>query len=150
SVEERAVAWPRRYRTDARPQGDPARVRAAVQAIAAARRPIAIVGSGVWWSDAAAELRQLVERLDLPLLSERLGRGSLPADHRLNLGLSAVALSDVAIQALRCCDLLLMLGARFDYLIENGDPAVLDPAATVVQVDLEPEEIGRGRDVDVG
>src|SRR5439155_19119225 len=47
SVEEGAVGWPRRYRTDARPQGDPALVRAAVQAIAASRSPIAIVGRRV-------------------------------------------------------------------------------------------------------
>jgi acetolactate synthase-1/2/3 large subunit len=94
--------------------------------------------------------RRVVERLDLPLFSERLGRGSLPADHRLNLGLSAVALSDAALHALKRCDLLLMLGARFDYLIEYGDPAVLNPAASVVQIDLEPEEIGFGHDVDLG
>src|SRR5262249_17570447 len=126
AVDEAAVPWPRRYRTDAWPLGDPAYVREAVDRIARARRPVAIVGSGVWWSDAAAELRQVLEQLDLPLLSERLGRGSLPAHHRLNLGLSAVALSDVALHALQRCDLLVMLGARFDYLIENGDPAVLN------------------------
>jgi acetolactate synthase-1/2/3 large subunit len=149
-AEESAVRWPRRYRTAARPQADPALVREAVRAIARAERPLAIVGSGVWWSDAAAELRRVVERLDLPLLSERLGRGSLPADHRLNLGPSAVALSDVALHALKRCDVLVMLGARFDYLIEYGDPTVLNPAAAVVQVDLEPEEIGYGHDVDLG
>src|SRR5262245_37448440 len=149
-VEESAIRWPRVGAVGGRPRGDPAQVRAAVRAIAGAERPLAIVGSGVWWSDAAAELRRVLERLDLPLLSERLGRGSLPADHRLNLGLSAVALSDVALHALKRCDLLVMLGARFDYLIEYGDPSVLNPEAAVVQVDLEPEEIGFGHDVALG
>ena len=142
------VPWPRPRRTEARPQGDPARVREAVGLIGRAQHPVAIVGSGVWWSDAAAELRQLVERLNVPLFSERLGRGTLPINHRLNLGLSAVALSDAAIHALKRCDLLLMLGARFDYLIEYGD--ILDRSAAVVQVDLEPEEIGRVHDADLG
>jgi acetolactate synthase-1/2/3 large subunit len=147
TVDAAGLRWPRRP-VQARPQGEPALVREAVGMIARARRPVAVAGSGVWWSDAAGELRQLVERLGLPLFSERLGRGTLPADHRLNLGLSAVALSDAAIRALQRCDLLLMLGARFDYLIEYGD--LLDPSASVVQVDLEPEEIGRVHDAELG
>ncbi|HEY3079850.1 MAG TPA: thiamine pyrophosphate-binding protein [Chloroflexota bacterium] len=150
TVEGAEPRWPRGWRTDARVPGDPARVREALAMVARAERPVAIVGSGVWWSDGAAELRAVVERLDVPLFSERLGRGTLPADHRLNGGLSAVALNDAAIHALRCCDLLLVLGARFDYLIEYGDPSVLNPSATVVQIDLEPEEIGAVRGVDLG
>jgi acetolactate synthase-1/2/3 large subunit len=150
TVEESQVRFPRRYRTDARPQGDPALVREAVRAIARAERPVAIVGSGVWWSDATAEMRRFLERAHVPVFTERMGRGTLPATHALNCGVGAVALNDVAIHALQRCDLLMMLGARFDYLIEYGEPPLVRPDLPVIQVDIEAEEIGYNRDVDLG
>lgn len=139
------VRLPHGYLSHARPQGDPALVREAVALLGRAQRPLLIAGSGVWWSEGAAALRVLVERLARPVLSERLGSGSLPAGHPLNFVLSAVALT-----ALKHCDLLVMLGARFDYLLDYGDPPVLNPTARVIQVDVEPEEIGYNHAVDLG
>lgn len=150
TVEESQVRFPKDYRTDARPQGDPDLIREAVRMIARAERPVAILGSGVWWSDAAEEMRRFVERANVPIFAERMGRGTLRADHPLNFGLGAVALNDTLIAALKRCDLLVMLGARFDYLIEYGEPTVLSRDTRVIQVDIEPEEIGYNRDVDLG
>lgn len=150
TVEESQVRFPKNYRTDARPQGDPDLVREAVRMIAGAERPVVILGSGVWWSDAAEEMRRFVEKANVPIFAERMGRGVLPADHPLNFGLGAVALNDVLIAALKRCDLLVMLGARVDYLLEYGEPTVLSRDVPVIQVDIEHEEIGYNRDVDLG
>jgi acetolactate synthase-1/2/3 large subunit len=149
-VEESQVCYPKKYRTDARSQGDPDLVREAVRMIARAKRPVVILGSGVWWSNAAEDVRWFVEQANVPVFAERMGRGTLPANHPLNFGLSAVASSEIPIFALKRCDLLVMLGARFDYVIEYGEPPILSRDVPVVQVDIEPEEIGYNRDVDLG
>jgi len=149
-VEESQVRFPKKYRTTARSQGDSELIREAVQMITLAKCPVVVLGSGVWWSSAAEEVRRFVEKAYVPVFSERLGRGTLPANHPLNFGLSAVASSDIPIYALKRCDLLVMLGARFDYLIEYGEPPILSRDVPVIQVDIEAEEIGYNRDVDLG
>jgi acetolactate synthase-1/2/3 large subunit len=149
-VEESQVCYPKKYRTDARSQGDPDLVREAVRMMARAKRPVVILGSGVWWSNAAEEVRRFVEQANVPVFAERMGRGTLPANHPLNFGLSAVASSEIPIFSLKRCDLLVMLGARFDYVIEYGEPPILSRDVPVVQVDIEPEEIGYNRDVELG
>lgn len=150
TIEESQVQFPKKYKTDARPSSDPDLVREVVRMISMAERPVAVLGSGVWWSNAAEEVRRFVEQANVPVFSERMGRGTLPAKHPLNFGLSAVASSDIPIFALKRCDLLVMLGARFDYVIEYGEPPILSRDVPVVQVDIEPEEIGYNRDVDLG
>ena len=150
TVEETQVSFPKKYRTDARPSGDPARIQEAVRMMGRAKRPVVVLGSGVWWSQAADEVRRFVEQANLPVFSERMGRGTLLAQHPLNFGLSAVVSNDAAIFALKRCDLLIMLGARFDYVIEFGEPPILNRDVPVIQVDTQAEEIGYNRDVDLG
>lgn len=149
-VEEREVQFPVRYRLHGRPLGDPGLIEAAARLITAADRSVVLAGSGVWWSDAMRELREFVEAAHLPLFTERMARGSLPPDHPLCLGISAVQLNPASVLALRESDLIVLVGGRVDYLIEHGQPPVVNPNARLVQIDLEPEEIGHNRDVDVG
>ena len=149
-VDEAEVYFPIRSRAEGRPLGDPELVARAADLIAAARRPIVLAGSGVWWSDAAQELRDVVEAAGLPLFTERMARGMLPPDHPLYAGLGAVQLNPACRLALRESDLVLIVGGRVDYLTDFGRPPINNPAARVIQIDIEPEEIGHNRDVDVG
>ena len=120
-----------------RPLAEPAAIERAVRAIAAAERPLLIIGKGVAWSDAADEARLLVERLQIPFIPSPMGKGVVPDDHPLCVASArSVALSEA--------DLVVMAGARFNWLFHFGEPPRFAPDVEVVQIDIEPDEIGNG------
>lgn len=63
--------------------GDPAEVRRVVELLARAERPVIIAGDGVYWSDAASELLELAELLEIPTCTRRTARGAVPESHPL-------------------------------------------------------------------
>ena len=150
TVPEAQVVRAQGGRAVARPLGDPEQVARAAALLSTAERPVVVAGSGVWWSGASAELAALVEAASAPVFTGRIGRGSVPADHPLCYGIAAVSVNDVFARALAECDLVLMVGGRFDSMLGFGRPPVCNPDARAIQIDVEPEEIGRNRPVDVG
>lgn len=125
------------------PAGDPAAVRRAMELLRHARRPIILSGSGSLWADAGEEMRQLVERLQIPFYTTPLGRGILPEDHPLSL-LSARTV------AFREADLVLILGTRSNFISSYLLPPRLSEKARIIMVNIDPQEIGHNRPVDVG
>ena len=140
-VDEAEVVLPRNYRTAARSQGDPDLVKAAVELLLRAEKPIIIAGGGVWWSQAAKELLEFIELTKIPLFSglDRVP-GYIPADHSLCLPM--VANQDA--------DVVLLLGARLDFRLWYGRSPMFDSNSKWIQVDIEPTEIGRNRPIDIG
>ena len=69
-----------------RSQGDPTAVDRATEAIGKAQRPVIIAGQGVLYSDACAELRELSERLGIPVMTSLEGKSAFPESHPLSLG----------------------------------------------------------------
>lgn len=136
-VEEEEITIPKNYRTTARPQGDPALVKEAVDLLLAAERPLVIDGSGVWWSQAAEELQAFIELTKIPLGT---GLGNLPADHPLCLPRVGTERADVVF----------LLGARLDFRLRFGRSPMFSENSRWVQVDIEPTEIGRNRPIDIG
>ena len=63
--------------------GDPDAVATAGRLLDQATHPILFVGSQIWWDDAGDALRALAERAGVPVFMNAMGRGALPADHRL-------------------------------------------------------------------
>jgi thiamine pyrophosphate-dependent acetolactate synthase large subunit-like protein len=141
AVEEEKVYWPANYYTDAPPLGNPAHVQRAAELLRRAERPILIIGKGVRWSEPTAELRQLVESLGLPFLTSPMGRGFLPDDHPLNF---AAARSTM----MRDADVVLVVGSRLNWVFGFGRQFRTD--AKIIHIDIEPEEIGANRGVEVG
>ena len=141
AVDAERVRWPERYYTQARPQGDPDQVKRAAELLRTAERPMMIVGKGVRWSEPALELRQLVETLGMPFMASPMGRGFIPDDHPLNFGTARSALMGNA-------DVILVVGARLTWMFGFGRSFA--PDATIIQIDIEPEEIGVNRAVEVG
>jgi acetolactate synthase-1/2/3 large subunit len=135
------VADPATFR--ARSSGDPALVDDAVRLLAQAERPLVLTGSGILWSNAEAELQQLVELLGLPFYTTPQGRGVVPDDHALSF-LAARA------TAFREADLLLVIGTRINYIIGHLAPPRFNANAKVIQVDIDASEIGHNRPADVG
>lgn len=149
-VDDGKIAWPKRPQSSSRPSADPGLLKEAAMAIAMAKRPVAVAGSGVWFAGAGAALRRFVEAAEIPLFTIRMGRGALPDDHPMCFG-PAIHLAPGAVRsAMANADLILMIGARFNFLLNYGRPNFINPNATVIQIDIDGSEIGRNRDVHIG
>ncbi|HKF77724.1 MAG TPA: thiamine pyrophosphate-binding protein, partial [Candidatus Dormibacteraeota bacterium] len=142
-VEPAEVRWARADLQRRRPLGDPALVDRAVGLLERAERPALVCGSGVLWSEASEQLQAWVDRSGIPFWTTPQGRGVIPEDHPLCF-LSARA------TAFREADLVFVIGTRLNYVIDYGRPPRIAEGARLVQVDIDPEELGRTRDVDVG
>ncbi len=141
-VEETEVTFPSNYRTAGRPQGDPALVTKAVELLLGAKRPLVIAGSGIWWSRAEKELKELIELYKLPLILTQMARGAVPEDHPLCFGPTRVGT--------RQADVILFIGARLNWLLNFGRPGLFGEGGKWIQIDIEPREIGRNRPIDIG
>ena len=141
-IPEDAVQWCEpQERT--RPQADPAAVETALRLIEKASRPLIISGSGVIWSGAEAALQLLVERAGIPFWSTPQGRGVIPEDHRLSfLGARSIAFKET--------DLIIEVGTRQNYVIDYARPPRWNADARLIQIDIDPGEIGRHRPADAG
>lgn len=142
SVDEAQVPWPQSYRTRARVEGDSAMVRQAVDLLLAAQKPVIISGGGVRWSEAAGELQELAELAQLPVVLVALGRGCVPEDHPMCFGPTRVSAAGA--------DVILVVGARLNWELGFGRPPLFAQGAKLIQVDIDAQEIGRNRGVDVG
>ncbi len=130
-------------------RGDPADVAAAVDLIAAARRPVLYVGGGVLKARAAEALRELAELTGIPVVTTLMARGAFPDSHELALGMPGMHGNYTAVMAMQEADLLVALGARFDDRV-TGRLDGFAPGARIVHVDIDPAEISKVRRADVG
>lgn len=147
-IDEDEVPFPDRYRTGARPGGDPNRIDQALDLLTKSERPLIVAGSGACLSRAEEELLKLAESMNIPVLSCNAGRGVLPDTHPLSFGsYLPISLSPASI-ALTMADCVLVLGTRFNKFFAYG--YLIGEEARVIQVDIDPAEIGRNRSVDIG
>ncbi|MGE0679860.1 MAG: thiamine pyrophosphate-binding protein [Candidatus Binatia bacterium] len=142
-VDDEKLYWPTKYRVDARPAGDPALVKRAIELLAKAQHPLLVTGSGVLWSGAAAELRQFVEATGIPFFTTPQGRGVIPEDHPR-------AFPAARSMAFREADVVLVIGARANSMLSFLRAPRFSPDAKFINVNLDGKEIGHNRDVEVG
>ena len=133
-----------------RPAPDSRDIDQLVQLLQAAERPVVIAGSGIWWSDACAELAQFIRCWSLPLYTVCLARGAVSDLDPLCFGYGDPSLNRASQKAFQQADLILVLGKRIDYRLALGGPRLLNPQAKVVQVDIHPQELGLNRRLEVG
>lgn len=138
-VEEDTVAWGASPRP-APPAGDRDAIREAVRLLKAAERPLVITGSGVLWSGAAEALHAFIERTRLPFFTTPQGRGVIPDDHPL-------AFLNARSTALKQADVMLIVGTRFNVILNFGRPPRFAPDVKVIMVNTDAEELGKGRPV---
>ena len=143
TVDEEHVPIPAPAPEPARPLAEPQRITQALEVLKEAERPLLIVGKGAGWSMAEDELLQFVDRTRIPFLTSPMGAGMLPPDHPMNV-------SAARTQALKGADTILMVGARFNWLFHFGQPPRFAPDFKLVQVDIEPSEIGTNVPATVG
>ena len=114
----------------------------AAKAIEDARRPLIYAGGGVIGSGASAELKELAEKMQIPVATTLMGMGSFPATSHLYLGMLGMHGTRYANYAVSECDLLITAGARFDDRV-TGNLASFAPHAQVIHIDVDAAEIGK-------
>jgi acetolactate synthase-1/2/3 large subunit len=132
---------------------DPEGVVKAVDMLLAAERPVILVGQGVRYGGACADLLRLAERLQIPVASSASGLGAIDTKHPLALGLVARGGHYQANHATRQADVLLALGVRFDDRTSSSwisGYSFTIPPTRLIHVDIDPEEIGRNYPVALG
>ncbi len=113
-----------------------------------AERPVFLVGGGVISSGAAQEVRELAERLNLPVTMTLMGLGGFPGDHEQSLGMLGMHGTYYANMAVANCDVLLAVGARFDDRV-TGKVDAFAPHAKIIHIDIDPTSIQKNVKVDV-
>ncbi|HEV2107852.1 MAG TPA: thiamine pyrophosphate-dependent enzyme [Thermomicrobiales bacterium] len=126
----------------ARPSGDPDLIAKAAKLLGEAERPIIYSGGGVLIGEAWEELRQLAELLQAPVVMTNNGKGAL--SDRDYLAHNTVA----GMELLPDADVIFAVGTRF--VEPSTSRWGLAPGRTVIQLDIDPEEIGRNYPVTVG
>jgi acetolactate synthase I/II/III large subunit len=124
-----------------------------IDQLTAAKNPVIYAGGGVVLAKAATELKQLVDHLSLPVAHSLMGKGALPDDHPLTLGMTGFWGTQYINDSCRNADLILGLGSRF----KEADSSSWYPEFTfdipktkLIQIDIEPSEIGRNYPVEIG
>ena len=129
--------------------GDPALIQEAAELIAHAERPVLYVGGGILKARAAEPLLELAELLQIPVVTTLMARGAFPDSHELCLGMPGMHGNYTAVTAMQRADLLVSLGARFDDRV-TGRLDGFAPDAKIIHVDIDPAELGKVRQYDVG
>ncbi|MGC9141854.1 MAG: biosynthetic-type acetolactate synthase large subunit [Caldimicrobium sp.] len=113
-----------------------------------AERPVFLIGGGVISSDAAPEVKELAEKLNLPVTMTLMGLGGFPGDHEQSLGMLGMHGTYYANMAVAHCDVLLAVGARFDDRV-TGKVDAFAPNAKIIHIDIDPSSIQKNVKVDV-
>ncbi len=128
--------------------GEPEMIEAAVELMLQASRPVIYAGGGILKARGAAELLELAERLNIPVVTTLMARGAMPDSHELNLGMPGMHGNYTAVMSMQQSDLLIAMGSRFDDRV-TGKVDGFAPDAKVIHVDIDPAELGKIRMPDV-
>jgi oxalyl-CoA decarboxylase len=125
---------------DAAPRQLPApeSVQRALEVLAQAERPLIILGKGAAYAQADADIRAFIEETGIPFLPMSMAKGLLPDDHPQS---AAAARSFVLAQA----DVVMLIGARLNWLLGHGKSPQWSATAQFVQLDIAPTEIDSNR-----
>jgi acetolactate synthase-1/2/3 large subunit len=132
-------------------EGDPLKIRAAVEMMARAKRPIFYTGGGVINAGprASAALRELVRLTGFPVTSTLMGLGAFPGTDPGFLGMLGMHGTYEANHAMHDCDVMIAVGARFDDRI-TGRLDAFSPGSKKIHVDIDPSSISKNVKADVG
>jgi oxalyl-CoA decarboxylase len=113
---------------------EPEAVDRAIELLAGAERPLVVLGKGAAYAQADEQIREFVETTGVPYLPMSMAKGLLPDDHPQS---AATARS----LALRRADVVMLVGARLNWLLGHGEAPQWNPDARFVQVDIAAAEM---------
>lgn len=128
---------------------NPSELAAARTLIAAAERPVLYVGGGVGMANAELQLRDFAAVTGMPAVTTLKGIGALDPDSPVYLGMLGMHGTKSANYAVQQCDLLVVVGARFDDRV-TGKLEEFAPEAKVIHLDVDAAEFGKRRAAEVG
>ena len=129
-------------------KGNSKQVKAAVELLKSAEKPVILAGGGVVTSGAEEELYQLSHALQAPVALTLMGKGAFPAADPLNLGAVGLHGSVRSNTALMESDVLLAVGTRLSDRV-TGAMDAFAPHAKLIHIDIDPAEIGKLREANV-
>ncbi|WP_392400220.1 acetolactate synthase 2 catalytic subunit [Aeromonas salmonicida] len=128
---------------------NPAELTLARTLLSAAERPVLYVGGGVGMANAETQLREFAAVTGMPAVTTLKGIGALDPDSPVYLGMLGMHGTKSANYAVQQCDLLLVVGARFDDRV-TGKLEEFAPEAKVIHLDVDAAEFGKRRAAEVG
>ncbi len=134
-----------------RPQetADEKDIQAALDLIHKAERPIILAGHGILMANATQQLQELAEKAQIPVTLTLLGKGAMPENHPLTIGMMGMHGEAASNYAIQDADLLIALGMRFDDRV-TGNLKTYATKAKKIHVEIDPSEINKNVKVDVG
>ena len=145
-VDEDDIVWSQSGRPilGARPPAPEAQIEELAAALAKAKRPVLLSGSGIIWSQAWEELHALVDATGIPFYTTPQGRGVIPEDH-------PCCFPSARSAAFREADLIAVVGTRLNYIVAHLAAPRFNAEATIARIDIDVEEIASSpRDLDIG
>lgn len=130
------VAMPRMFPALTAPSVEEAKVSNIAMVIKSASAPLVVIGKGCAYARAEKVLRELIDATQLPFLPSPMGKGVVPDSHPCNT-------SSARSTALRYADVVLVLGARLNWILHFGQAPRWNAAARIIQVDIDADVIGQ-------
>ena len=154
-MDNQTVDWdiqkPEAYRAvNSRVAGDPQTIRQAAKLLAGAQHPLILAGGGIISSEASDEAIALAELLDMAMVPTYAHHDVVPNSHPLYVGPPGGRGSGEAAEAINRADVILALGSRLNQQTTAWNYNVINPQTKIVQVDIDPQQIGRNYPVAEG
>lgn len=142
---------PDTYRTgQTRLRGDERLIAAAADVLASASRPVVLAGGGVVWSDASQEVMRIADALGAPVVTTYGHADAVPSGYSRFLGHLGRLGAAEGIEAVRGADVILAVGTRLGQSSTFFDNRYIPADARIIQIDVDPKEIGRNYPLSVG
>jgi 2-hydroxyacyl-CoA lyase 1 len=135
-AEEAAVHFPSRCADPPRSTAPEENIAQALQVLKSAQRPLVIIGKGMAWSRAEDEVRAFIERTGVPFLASPMGKGVMDDGHPLSVGAARS-------HALQAADVIMLMGARLNWIMHFGRPPRFSKNVRIVQIDIAAEAISQ-------
>jgi 2-hydroxyacyl-CoA lyase 1 len=135
AVEEESLHYPPRCPEPPRTATTAEAIDAALAALKGAEKPLVIIGKGMAYARAEDEVRDFIEKTQLPYLATPMGKGVIPDDHPNSV-------AGARTLALQQADVVFLMGARLNWILHFGAPPRFNPNVRIIQLDINPEEIG--------
>jgi 2-hydroxyacyl-CoA lyase 1 len=119
-----------------RAAADPEKLQLIVRLLKSAKAPLVIVGKGSAYAKAETIIRGFINQTKIPFLPTPMGKGVLPDSHASNTASARSA-------ALKGADVVVLLGARLNWILHHGQEPKWDPAVKIIQVDISADELGK-------
>ena len=142
---------PESYRSgQTRARGDRNLVDKAARTLLSAQRPVIVAGGGIQWSSAGEEVTRLADLLGAAIVTSYGRADAVPNDHPMFLGHLGRLGAEEGIEAIRQADVILAAGTRLSQSTTFYDNRFIPADARIVQIEIDPQEIGRNYPVAVG